>query len=404
MKKYNTFILEKTISVEIPIPKDVIGIAKAFHKAGKDLFVVGGAIRDFLQGKQPHDYDLVTNATPEESKQILKGWNVSDEQGKNFGVIRVYTDSEPLGHEIAVYRADVSKGRDVKGEDQKVEFGPNIGMKKDSERRDLTINALFYDINKKEIVDLVGGVKDIENGIIRSVGVPSERFAEDRLRILRVFRFAARTGGKIDETTSQAIKDDNRLNGISEKDDVSQERVHLEWEKVLEHAEKGGVQIVQSYIDLLSEYDMWEQMFPGLDIDPNIKVDSILNPIVFFELLKKTNVNSKRKILNKLKFPEKLINKIYFLQEYKSKTYYIETVYELAKLKERFHIDNDLISEFVKVQKLDKNFCESFLKYCDDGFVIDGNDLMEQGLKGKAVGDEKLRLEIERFKNEYLKQ
>jgi len=93
------------------------------------------------------------------------------------------------------------------------------GTKKDQ----LLMNAIFYDIVKKEIVDLVGGVDDIKNNIISTVGIPSERFGEDRLRILRCLRFAARTGGEIDPTTSQAIKDDNRLRGISPKEDVSQE-------------------------------------------------------------------------------------------------------------------------------------------------------------------------------------
>src|SRR5574343_201600 len=102
MKKYNKFIIEKQTK-HMYLPQDVIDIAKLYHNSGKELYVVGGACRDFIQGKIPHDYDLVTNATPDESKKILNGWNVSDEQGKNFGVIRVYTNSEPLGYEIAVF-------------------------------------------------------------------------------------------------------------------------------------------------------------------------------------------------------------------------------------------------------------------------------------------------------------
>jgi len=177
---------EKVIQQEISIPKDVVEIAKAFHKAGKDLFVVGGVVRDFLQHKTPHDFDLVTNALPEETKKILKDWNVSDEQGANFGVLRIYTDDEPAGHEIATYRKDISKGRDNKGDDEKVEIGNHIKIEDDVLRRDLTINALFYDINNKEIVDLVGGIEDIKNNIIRTVGVPSERFGEDRLKLLKM--------------------------------------------------------------------------------------------------------------------------------------------------------------------------------------------------------------------------
>ena len=176
LKKYLSFITENVISTEIPIPNDVKEISKAFTKAGKDLYVVGGAVRDFLQKKTPHDFDLVTDAQPEETKEILKGWNVSDEQGKNFGVLRIFTEDEPLGHEIATFRKDISKGRDNKGDDEKVEIGKHITIEDDVKRRDLTVNALFYDINNKQIVDLVGGVKDIENNIIRSVGNPVERF------------------------------------------------------------------------------------------------------------------------------------------------------------------------------------------------------------------------------------
>ena len=270
----------KNIKVNIPLPKDIRMIARLFHNAGKDLFVVGGSIRDFLQGKIPHDYDIVTNAQPEETKKILKGWHVSDEQGKNFGVLRIFTKAEPLGYEIAVYRKDITKGRDVKGDDKKVEIGKHITIEDDVKRRDLTINSIFYDINKKEIVDLVGGIEDIKNGIIRAVGVPSERFNEDRLRILRCLRFAARIDGYIDTLTSNAIKNDNRLREIGPKDDVSQERIIQEFEKVFEHAEKDPA-ILQRYVKLLTEYNMWEQMFPGLNINKNIEINYVSKPIIF---------------------------------------------------------------------------------------------------------------------------
>jgi len=399
LMKYNQFITEKKISAEISIPDDVKEIAKAYHSNGKDLFVVGGAIRDFLQGKQPHDYDLVTNATPEESKRILKGWNVSDEQGKNFGVIRVYTDSEPLGHEIAVYRADISGGRDVKGDNEKVEFGPNIGMKKDSERRDLTINSLYYDINKKEIVDLVGGVYDIKNNIIRTVGNPSDRFDEDRLRILRCLRFAARTGGKIDPITSQAIKDDNRLRDIGPKDDVSQERIHEEWNKIMGHAES-DINIMQDYIDLLTEFDMWEQMFPGMKINTDVDVQRLNNAIIFEELFTDENITKRKKyMVRKLKFNSELVNEIEFIQLFTDVAFDLDGigVYKLAKKKDSYHIKDDLIRDIMPGK-----FAEAFIKFCADGFVADGNDLKEQGLKGKAIEDEKQRIENERFETEYL--
>jgi tRNA nucleotidyltransferase/poly(A) polymerase len=287
----------------------VINIAQEFINSGKDIYVVGGAIRDFLQGKKPKDFDLVTNALPEESKKILSSkFRVSDEQGKNFGVIRVFTEDEPEGYEIASYRKDISGGRDTKGDDQKVELGSHITIDDDVKRRDLTINSLFYDINKKEIVDLVGGIDDIETGNIRAVGNPEERFKEDRLRILRVFRFVARVNGKIDELTSQAIKKDNRLKGISTKEDVSQERIIDELQKSYSQA-----QSYVNYLNLLTEYNMWEQIFTGAKI--NTKVVSAQNYITYLANLFKNEDTSKleKKLVEDLKFDSNSAMKIVFL-------------------------------------------------------------------------------------------
>lgn len=400
MNNYTTFISKKSIKVNMPIPKDVIDIALQYNKFDKDIFVVGGSVRDFIQGKIPHDYDLVTNATPEESKKILKGWNVSDEQGKNFGVIRVYTKSEPLGYEIAVFRSDISSGRDTKGDDKKVDFGSHIGIETDCKRRDLTINSLYYDINKKEIIDLVGGIDDIKNGIIKTVGTPADRFNEDRLRICRIFRFTARTNGNIDKETSEAIKKDNRLRDISIKDDVSQERIIQEFDKVFEHAIHNP-SILQRYINLLTEYDMWKQMFPGININNDIKVDIVSKSIVFLDLFWKENINSNRKLLNKLTFSNDLINEMNFLQDYAIDSYNIENVYKLAKLKERFNIENKLIIDFSNHKKLNKKFTNSFIKYCDSGFVINGFDLMKNGFKGVEIEKEKQRLEVLRFMEDF---
>jgi tRNA nucleotidyltransferase/poly(A) polymerase len=102
IKSYKLFCesLKSRISIDIPLPKDIIDISNAYIKAGKDIFLVGGAVRDFVKGITPKDYDLVTNALPNESKEILKDFNVSDEQGKSFGVLRVFTEDEPTGTRV----------------------------------------------------------------------------------------------------------------------------------------------------------------------------------------------------------------------------------------------------------------------------------------------------------------
>lgn len=408
LKRYKDLLIEKNIHATMSLPTDIDKIAELFHQNGKDLFVVGGAVRDFLQGKKPHDYDLVTNALPEESKKILNGWDVSDEQGKNFGVLRIYTKDEPLGYELAVYRKDISSGRDTKGDDQKVEIGKHITIEDDVLRRDLTINSLFYDINKKEIVDLVGGVDDIKNNIIRAVGIPSERFNEDRLRILRAIRFAARTGGEIDSETSDAIKKDNRLKGIGPKDDVSQERIIEEWNKTMEHAKKSGVNIMQKYVNLLFEYNMFEQMFPGLKHVKKITVDVLENSIIFIDLFAPEIIKTAKSKLNNLKFNNNLINQMIFLQEFSFNDNDIDGVYNLALLKQKYNIDNILIAQYVEhinntfgKDSFDEKFTSSFLKYCDDGFEVKGDDLIKKGFKGYQIQLEKERLENERFRNKY---
>ena len=154
---------------------------------------------------------------------------------------------------------------------------------------------------------------------------------------------------------------------------------------------------------------MWEQMFPGLKVNDEVIVEFVSKPIVFLDLFWYENINSKRKVFNKLTFPTDLINDMQFLQDFGNKMIeegfdlYINSVYKLAKLKERFHIDNNLIYSFVKHKKLDLEFAKSFIKFCDDGFVISGLDLMQQGFKGAEIEREKERLEIERFKKEYFK-
>ena len=391
--KYKNFSVNENLNVDIDLPNDIIEISNAYIKAGKEVFVVGGAIRDYIQGKSPKDWDIVTNALPEESKQILKGFNVSDEQGKNFGVLRVFTKDEPLGYEIASYRKDIASGRDTKGDDEKVEIGEHITMADDASRRDLTMNALFYDIGKKEIIDLVGGIDDIKNGVVKAVGDASVRFIEDRLRICRVFRFAARTGGDIDPATADAIRKDNRLRGVGPKDDVSQERIWEEFNKAWSQ-----VKDYNDYLNLFTEFDMWGEVFHGSDINTdNINTNSL--NVSMANLFRNENPNRLRnKLVGNYKIDGSSADTIVFLLNFKNLTE--ENGHKMKealdeKNKDVENIKLDDIQEWIRVERLGQ-LHQKFLQYRAKRL---GDELIEQGWKqGPKLGQEIRRRSIEDFK------
>ena len=389
LKRYIEFLNENKISTEIPIPQDIIEISNAYIKAGKDIFLVGGAVRDFIQGIKPKDWDLVTNALPNESKEILKGFNVSDEQGKNFGVLRVFTKDEPEGYEIASYRKDISGGRDTKGDDQKVEMGPDVTIIDDCMRRDLTINSLFYDIKNKQIVDLVGGVNDIKNGIVRAVGDASQRFIEDRLRICRIFRFAARIGGEIDGNTSKAIKTDNRLRGVGPTEDVSQERIWDEFKKSWKQTKD-----FNHYLDFFTKFDMWSEVFPGSKINTNL-IDSRDFVVVIANLFKNENhIGLERRLVQEYKIESDIATKIVFLVRILDLT--PELAFDMFKSKIQCHIEDSTILEWFRTQGINDPVKIKFLEYKP---TTSAEELMSKGFRGKSLGEEIKRIELEKFRN-----
>ena len=385
--KYGGFLESR--SGEMPLPQDVIDIADAYTAAGKEIYVVGGAVRDFRKGVEPKDYDLVTNALPDESKSILKGFRVSDEQGKNFGVIRVYTDSEPEGYEIASFRRDIAKGRDTKGDEQKVEMGPDVTIEDDVMRRDLTMNALFYDIAKKEIVDLVGGMEDISKNRVKAVGDASQRFLEDRLRVMRVFRFAARTGGIIEDMTTDAIRKDNRLRGVGPTDDVSQERIWEEIVKAWKQAKDFG-----QYLEFFSEFDMWEQVFPGVKVSE--PVDSADFAVVIASLLRGNPSDYlDKKLVQDFRIDTSLAKKIVFLVSLID--FEADKVLDYWRKRQSSGISDETILEWLTKTASER---EDLVRFVGWKPSVNSEDVMARGFKGKALGEEIKRLEVENFKAE----
>lgn len=189
-------------------PEYLEKIINRIENAGFEAFVVGGAVRDSLLGRAPHDYDVAASATPEESAEIFSDMRTIP-TGIAHGTLTVLSDSHPV--EITTFRIDgnYSDGRHPDG----VRFSRRLCD--DLARRDFTVNALAWS-QRTGVVDLFGGRADLEAGVIRAVGDPSLRFEEDALRILRAFRFAAKLGFSIEkETFCAAVRLKDRLSRIS---------------------------------------------------------------------------------------------------------------------------------------------------------------------------------------------
>jgi poly(A) polymerase len=177
-------------------------------------------VRDLLLGKEPEDYDVATSATPDQVQQYFEQ---TYPVGAQFGVILVEIGNKDFV-EVATFRSDVSYS-DGRHPDA-VRYTQSA--KDDVQRRDFTINGLLLDPEKDQVLDYVGGQMDLKNGIVRAIGVPARRFEEDKLRMLRAVRFAARFGYKIEDETFSGIAD---LAG--EIKQVSRERVRDELLKML---------------------------------------------------------------------------------------------------------------------------------------------------------------------------
>jgi len=393
-KVMNKRILER-IEAQMDIPQDIHDFYDLFEKSGKKLYIVGGAVRDYLMGKKPHDFDMVTDAQPDEVVNILKDYR-TDIHGAHFGVVRFYTESEPQGYEIASYRKDISKGRNTKGNDKKVETGKHITIKDDVNRRDLTMNALFYNIKTGEIIDTVGGMKDIKDNIIKAVGNPLKRFDEDRLRILRCIRFAAVTGGKIDKETSKAILQDNRLFGISEEDDVSRERIFAEFLKVKEKSRKNADgDIITRFINLLIDYDIMDQIFPVLVTEKNIVSTQYLT-VALAQCLRQNRVNDEfKQTLVDAKIPTSYVNIISTLIKIFRDGVDENNVYNLYREIKSNGVRLDILREWIKVMRINDKRVIALLKYQP---TTTGHDVMKDGFKKEQIGQEISRRESEKFK------
>jgi tRNA nucleotidyltransferase/poly(A) polymerase len=385
LKRYTQFLESKSDMWDI-IPQSVKELHELFQSSGKKLYLVGGSVRDFLTGDKPKDFDLATDALPDEVLEIVGDKYRTNLQGRAFGVVVVYTKEVPEGMEIATFREDVSKGRNPE-----VKLG--VTIEQDVLRRDLTYNSLFYDLDTRQIVDLVGGKEDLQSGITRMVGDPIERFDEDSLRILRSFRFASRYEHPLHKDTESAIQKRKQLQNIDpetgEMKRISQERVWEEMKKAWKQARD-----YKYYLNFFTKFHMWDEVFPGSDINTNL-VDSKDFVVVIANLFKKESISGlERKLVQEYKIEHENATKIVFLISLLN--FKIEDVFDIYKKRQQCGITDQTILEWLKVQSIDTNELIKFVEYRPS---VSAQELMSQGFKGKALGDEIKRLEVEKFKS-----
>lgn len=183
------------------IDPDALKIMYRLARHGYKAYLVGGGVRDVLLGKAPKDFDIATDATPRQVKALFRNSRII---GRRFKLVHIFFPSGK-NIEVSTFR-DINDSQEDESDTGMISRDNNFGTEAtDALRRDLTINALFYDISTHAIIDYVGGMKDLRDGYIRVIGNPDVRFTEDPVRLVRVVRHAARTGFKIEEKCKRSL-------------------------------------------------------------------------------------------------------------------------------------------------------------------------------------------------------
>jgi poly(A) polymerase len=255
---------EKTIANPTIIPRSEHNISRTnisanavkvlyrLKQAGFQAHLVGGGVRDLLLGREPKDFDIATDASPEDVRRVFRNCRLI---GRRFRLAHVHFGREII--EVATFRGI---NDDTEGGERRIENGmllrDNVygSIEEDALRRDFTVNALYYSIEDFSVIDYAGGLEDLQQGRLRLLGDPETRFREDPVRMLRAVRFAAKLGFNIDSEVEEAIFDLGDL-----LQDVPSARLFDEMLKLF----MGGA-AVQSY-EKLCHYSLFRELFPETD-------------------------------------------------------------------------------------------------------------------------------------------
>jgi poly(A) polymerase len=233
------------------ISENALKVLYRLNKAGYQSHLVGGGVRDLLLGRQPKDFDIATDARPEQVRELFRNCRLI---GRRFRLAHVHFKGEII--EVATFRGGFTDNEE-NGEDRHVKDGrilrDNIygNQDEDAWRRDFTVNALFYDIKDFSVVDYVGGMEDLQSGVLRLIGDPEIRYREDPVRMLRAIRFATRLGFRIHPDTEQPMF---KLGYLLE--DIPPARL---FEEILKLFQTGFA--AQNY-EMLKHYGLFDFLFP----------------------------------------------------------------------------------------------------------------------------------------------
>ena len=232
------------------ISPNALNVLNRLNSAGFDAYLVGGSVRDLLLRKSPKDFDVATNATPQQIRKLFKNARII---GRRFKLAHILYHREII--EVATFRGSDAKDKQTEqrtnAKGMLVRDNVYGSLEEDAWRRDFTINSLYYDIRDSAIIDYTGGFKDIKQKQIRMIGDACVRYQEDPVRILRAIRFSAKLGFKIEDKTAAPIETSKHLLG-----QVAGSRLFDEITKLYQC---GAAESIQSQI---IEYNIFETFFP----------------------------------------------------------------------------------------------------------------------------------------------
>lgn len=380
------------INRTMPLPSSVEYVLSKLKENGYQAYVVGGAVRDFLMGKTPHDYDLTSDALPSQISDVFKDF-YQEHSGEKHGTIRVIIDHKPI--EITTFRCD--EGYTDYRRPDNVEFVKDVYI--DSKRRDFSINAFYY--SEGHIYDFHEGLEDLNNKVIKTIGNPSTRFHEDALRILRAIRFSAKLGYEIESKTKTAL-----LDCREELNLIAKERILIELKEISS---------TSNFFRNIKEYfPIFKIIIPCLD-----KIGNSIDDIYNFDtksygdyIASLSALFSLREINNDF-MPWRL-----FIKMDNESINAIKTLIKLKDINFNNSFDDDYINGLILLSKpVDINVFKNYLinlynlkrfKNDDIGSILNRVDILFEGntpysLKDLEIdGNDLLKLGIE--KNQYFKE